>query len=247
MRRRVAVLHLIATDKSLALAIRDALQAEIERLIPGEFGEFYDTHESGKGWRKGYVSFALQPATWKAEGIIGGCLIRGTYDPNQFQSEAPDTVLPGFKHSKGGGDISLSFSACYYNKTLQGGCDPEGVTADLGQVTLLLDEQEKVLEVQIQNPDKFRSGIKQIIQEISSNPPDYAQSEKRKKKYKSPTGSPASLLHWLVQTGRSDVGQSELDALATAISNRTGKSSQMAKEEVQTFFRKRGWPINPNA
>lgn len=245
MRRRVALRYLFATDKSLALAIRDAVQSEIEKLIPGEFGELYDTNDSGKGWRSGYVSFALQPATWKTEGIIGGCLVRGTYDPGEFRSEAPDAPGPDFAHSEGGGALSLNFTACYYNKMLSGGCDAEGVTADLGRVDVLLDEKERVVEVDVVDPTRFRSGIQKIVQDISSNPPDYAQSEKRKKKHQSPTGSPKSLLQWLIQTGRKEVGQSEIDALANAMSARTGKPLQMVKDDIKDFFRKGHWPIDP--
>src|SRR5271166_5674302 len=76
---------LLATDKSLSVTIRDALSNEIHKLVPGEFGgEFYDTNPGGKGYKKGYVSFGLDPQTWESAGIIGGILFKMNYDPVQF-------------------------------------------------------------------------------------------------------------------------------------------------------------------
>jgi len=237
---------LIATDKSLALTIRDSLHAEIEKLIPGEFTDLYDTNVEGKGFRSGYISFGLQPASWRSEGIIGGILIKGEYDPSLFKSEATEPVQPGFKHSKGGGMVSLHVTACYYNKTLGGGCSTDLGIEDLGTVDVLIDAQEQIVDLQIVDSAKLSGGIKSLIKEISARPPDYAQSEKRKRKFKSPTGSPKSLLNWLIQNQRSDVSQSELESLARAMSARQERSYESALKDATDFFQKRGWAINPD-
>jgi hypothetical protein len=110
----------------------------------------------------------------------------------------------------------------------------------------MLNEKEGVESVEIKDPAAFSKGIQDLIQEIASNPPDYAQSEKRKKKHKSPTGSPQSLLNWLGQQQRSDVGKSELESLSRAMAERKGQAFQNVLEDVSKFFRQRGWAINPN-
>ena len=180
--------------------------------------------------------------SWKNEGIIGGILVRCKYDPKTFKSEAPDVQDVGFSRPDGGGVIRMDVQACYYNKQIDGGCDPQGVIVPLGSVDVLIDPKEAVDTITVEGD--FGSGIKEIIKEISANPPDYAQSEKRKKKHVAPTGSPQSLLKWLSQTNRSDVGQSEVEALARAMAER-GKPYNLALEEATKYFRARQMPINP--
>ncbi len=240
---------LLATDKTLSVAIRDSVANEIHKLVPGEFGgEFYDTNPGGKGYKKGYVSFGLDPNTWESAGIIGGILFRMSYDPAQFTSESPDPTAPGaadFKHSKGAGAlVSLTAECGYYNKLVDGSYSQE---RSLGAVDVLLNEKEGVESVEIKDPGTFKKGVSDLIQDISTNPPEHAQSTKLKKKNKSPTGSPGSLLKWLTQNQRSDVGQSEINGLAKSISDRTGRPMQNVTDEVTQYFRKRGWPVNPKA
>lgn len=240
---------LLATDKTLSVAIRDAMGLEIGKLIPGEFGgEFYDTNPGGKGYKKGYVSFGLDPNTWESSGIIGGILFKMNYDPAQFSSEAPESAVPGadeFKHSKGSGAIvSLTVECGYYNKLVDGSYS-DGKS--LGSVDVMLNEKEGVESVEIKDPGTFRKGVSDLIQEIASNPPDYAQSEKRKQKNKSPTGSPKSLLNWLGQQQRSDVGKTELESLARSMAERKGQAYENVLDEVTKFFRGRGWAINPKS
>lgn len=239
---------LLATDKSLAFAVREALLAELEKIMPGRF-ELYDTNPDGKGYRAGYISFAIGPTDWKQEGIIGGILVQCSYNPKDFRSEAPENPGEDFRHSKGGGIIELSITGCYYNKLQGGGCDSEaGVgTVPLSGADVYIDAKEKVISIELVDADMTRQGIESIIKEISANPPDYAQSEKRKRRNNVPTGSPQSLQKWLVQQGRSDVGQSELEALARAISQRTGKAYSNALSDVTDYFRSKGWPVNPYA
>lgn len=239
---------LFATDKSLALTIRESLHAEIEKLLPGKF-EIYDTNPDGKGWRAGYVSFGLGPSQWKDEGIIGGVLIQADYDPKSFRSEAPDAPGDDFKHTQGGGIVELAITGCYYNKLQGGGCDSDTAVGivGLGGADVYVDAKEQVISVDVVDPGMMKEGLESIIKSISSNPPDYAQSEKRKKKQRSPTGSPQSLLAWLVQQQRSDVGQSEIDALANAQAAKGGKAIGNAKRDITEFFPSRGWSVNPNA
>ena len=238
---------LLATDKSLSITIRDSLSNEINKLVPGEFGgEFYDTNPGGKGYKKGYVSFGLDPQTWESAGIIGGILFKMTYDPAQFSSEAPEPTAPeskGFKHSKGGGVVQLEVQCGYYNKLIDGSYSME---RSLGKVDVLITPQEGVDTIEIKDPSTFAKGIQDLIQEIASDPPEHAQSTKLKKKYNAPTGSPQSLLKWLLQNHRSDVTEGELNALARAMSGKSGRGFQQVLEEVTDFFRKRKWAVNPD-
>lgn len=239
---------LFATDKSLALSVREALHAEIEKLMPGVFA-LYDTNPGGKGYKAGYVSFGLVPAQWKDEGIIGGILIQADYDPKSFRSEAPDPPDEKFEHSKKGGIVELAITGCYYNKLQGGGCDPDVAVGIVGLsgADVYVDAKEKVISIELVDPGMLKDGLASIVKDIAANPPDYAQSEERKRKNDSPTGSPASLLKWLSQNNRSSVGRSEIDALARAQSAKTGKAMGNAKRDIEDFFKKRGWAIDPNA
>ncbi len=241
-----AYFEFVASDRTFSVTVRDRLVEEIQKLVPGEFSGQYDTNEAGKGFRPGYVSFGLKPATWENEGIIGGLLFRVSYDPSAFRSETTDVSGPDFSHSQGGAVLDLSVEVGYYNKKVDGSVETQGGTRQLSSVTVSVNEKEIVEEVEITDPSGFSNGIKSLIKEISSNPPDYAQSAKLKKKHVAPTGTPASLLKWLQQTGRSDVGQSELDALARAEGERTGKPFGQAMEVIKKFFQSRHWAINPN-
>jgi hypothetical protein len=239
---------LFATDKSLALSVREALHGEIDKLLPGKFA-LYDTNAEGKGWRPGYVSFGLGPSQWKDEGIVGGILVGAEYDPSSFRSESTGKPDDKFQHSQGGGIIELQVTGCYYNKLLGGGCDPEtavGVVG-LGGVHVYVDAKESVFQIDIVDPGAMKTGLDSIIKDISSNPPDHAKSEKRKKGEQSPTGSPQSLLKWLGLQQRSDVGKSEIEALARAQSQKTGKGFGNAVADITKFFRDRGWSMNPSA
>lgn len=259
---------LLATDKSLALTVRSSLVDEISSVVPGEFGvELYDTNPDGKGFREGYMSFGLDPNSWENDGIIGGILIQCTYNPSMFKSEEPDAKhpsRPGWKgHSQSGGLIQMGVTACYYNKLRGGGCAVGGAgggaggeeggsggavsgPVSLGPVDVLVDAQEKVVDIQVDAATMSRE-LKKIIADILANPPDYAQSEDRKRKSKSPTGSPQSLLKWLVANQRKEVNQSELEALARAMSLRSGGSYVQTLEKVTDFFTSRHWAVSPKA
>lgn len=236
---------IVASDKSLALAIRDAIHGEIQKLVPGEVTSLYDTNPDGKGWKPGYVSFGLQPVSWQTEGIIGGILIRCTYDAAEFRSEKLDDGPKDFKHSKGGAALSVSLSASYYNKKAGGSVETQSTTADLGTATLAIEADESISEVDL-DAGQVSSGVKSVMQDILSHPPDYAQSAKRKQKHVAPTGSPGSFVKWLLQNNRSDVGKSEVDALVRAMAER-GTAAGTAREKVMDALRHARIPMNPNA
>lgn len=238
---------LLATDESLALSIGEAIVSELNNLLPSVFDGKYDTSDRGKGFKEGYISFGMTPMEWRNAGLIGGILFRMNFDTADYKSEKPSSGPYG-GHSKGVGAISLQTKICYYNKKLGGGCSGEkeaGAERSLGIVDVLLDEQEGVQEVAISDAGAFKKSINDLIQEVIANPPEYAQSAGLKKKHDVPTGSPKSLLNWLIKNGRSDVGQSEIDALARAISTRTERPFEQLQREVKDFFRNSHWAINP--
>lgn len=239
---------ILATDRSLSVSIRDALMAEFEKLVPGQFVK-YDTKEEGKGFRAGYVSFGIVPAEWKAAGLIGGILIQCDYNAKDFRSEAPENAGDDFQHSKGGGTVELTMTGCYYSHAKGNKCDPDTAVGvvPLSGADVYVDAKEKVFSVELVDADMTKAGLQSIVKDIIANPPDYAKSEKLKRKDNVPTSSPQALQKWLTQNGRSDVGQSELEALARAISNRTGKAYSNALQDVTSFFRSKQWAVNPNA
>ena len=49
-----------------------------------------------------------------------------------------------------------------------------------------------------------------------------------------------------MQQQRSDVGKSELESLARTMAERKGQAFENVLSEVTTYFRQRGWAINPN-
>lgn len=233
----------VATDRSIAVSIRDALHAKIQELVPGEVSELYDTHEGGKGFRSGYVSFGLKPMSWQNSHLIGGILVSGSYDSKSFRSEKPEGAGKDFKHSKGEHIITVELTASYYNKKPGGDVETQGATVPLGTATVHIGDDESIIEVEVDS-SKLGGGINHLIQEIVSNPPDYAKSKTLLKKHNAPTGSPQSLRKWLNQNGRSDVEQGELEALARAMAAR-GKPYSNAMDEVTKYFRSRGFPIKP--
>lgn len=268
-----AVLRLlVATDRSLAESIRDALAEKIRQVVPGEFdGGLYDTNPGGKGFRKGYISFGLDPTTWETKGIVGGILIQCTFDSSLFRSEAPEPSDPahaewlkGPGHSTKGAILELYVTGCYYNKLLGGGCAEEhgggsgsgsgenlsggavSGPADLGDVNVMVDAQEKVLEVTVDAPT-MSAELKKIIADIAAAPPAVAQGAGWKKKNLAPTGSPQALQKWLLVNKRTDVGRSELEALSRAMANRGVGPYGMLLEKNTDYFRKGGWAINPKA
>ncbi len=235
----------LATDRSLSEAVGKALAAQVAALMPEEFsGETYDTSDRGKGFKGGYVSWAMDPNTWENAGIIGGILFMCRYDPEDFRSEAPEGDDEWKGHSKGEAAVTLTMTAGYYNKTSGGGVDG---SVDLGTCTVLLDAKEKVMEAAIDDEQKFESGVTGLIRKVNESPPDEAVSASRRRKALPPTTSEKTLLQWLVKNNRTEVNRTEINDLVRSMSKRTGEPAGQVLEKVNGFFKKRGWPVDEAA
>ncbi len=236
---------LFATDRSMAEAVSKALAEKVAALLPAEFdGETYDTNVRGKGFKGGYISWAMKPNTWHTENLIGGVLFGCNYSVSEFSSEAPDDGSDWEGHSKGEALITLQVSAAYYNKRLGGGVDER---TDLGTCTVQLDAKENVVEAEIDEPAAFKSGLQGLIKQIADSPPDEALSEGLKKKRLPPTVSIPALYKWLLQNNRTDVSRSEINALVKNLAEARERAPGTVLDEVNSFFKKRGMPINERA
>lgn len=251
---------LLASSRTLGLTVRDALMSEIMKAVPGEFNadDYYDTNPAGKGFRDGYISFGIRPMSWADAGIIGGILIQCTYDPQDFKSEEPEGIPEWKGHSGGGGLIELYTTACYYNKLLGGGCadthsgEGEGSgggavsgAKDIGDINILIDAKEKIVETQVES-SIISHEIKQIIADILSNPPAIGRGKEWQKKNLVPTGSAKALLQHIMNTGRRDVGKSDIDALSRAQAERGLGTFSQNLEKNMDFFRSRFIDVNMN-
>lgn len=233
---------LLATDRSFSDAVATALATQVAALLPEEFdGTKYDTSQRGKGYKGGYVSWAMDPNTWESAGIIGGILFMCKYDTEAFSSEAPDEGGEWGGHSKGEAAVTLSVTAGYYNKTYGGGVDEK---VDLGTCTVLLDPKENVTEAEVDDKPAFKDGLAGLIKRINDSPPDEAVSEGRKKRALPPSTSPKALLTWLTRQNRTDVKRTELNDLVRSVSERTGRPVPNVLEDANKFFKSRGWPVD---
>lgn len=244
LRRSLAAV-LLATDRSMAESVAKALAGQVAELMPTEFdGETYDTSVRGKGYKGGYVSWAMKPNTWQSEDLIGGVLFGCKYDASEFSSEAPDDGADWQGHSKGEALLTLQVSAAYYNKKLGGGVDER---VDLGTCTVHLDAKENVVEADIDDPAAFKSGLQGLIKQVADSPPDEALSQGLKKKRLPPTVSIPALYKWLLQNQRTEVNRSEINALVKNMSEARDRAPGTVLEEVNSFFKKRGMPIDEAA
>lgn len=233
----------VATDRSLAESVGRALAEQVAKLMPEEFsGETFDTSDRGKGYKDGYVSWAMDPNTWEEAGILGGILFMCEYDTSKYSSESLGEGEDWEGRQEGALDVTVQ--AAYYNKSLGGGVDEK---TDLGSCTLLLDSKENVVEAEISDRAAFEAGITSIIQKILTSPPDEAVSESRRRRALPPTTSPRTLLKWLLRQGRTDVKRSELNDLARSMSKRTGRPYGQVLREVDEFFKSRTWPVDEEA
>jgi len=172
----------------------------------------------------------------------------------------PETPAGPWKgHTKGGALVELYVTACYYNKLLGGGCadthegEGEGSgggaisgAVDIGDVDLLIDAQENIVEAQVDSAMIARE-LKQIIADVLANPPAVAKGKEWEKKHGTPTGSPKALLQHLFKNQRSDVGMSEIESLSRAQAARgVGTYSQLLEKNMD-WFRKGGWAVNPKS
>lgn len=234
---------LVATDRSLSVTIRDVIVNKIVELMPGEFtDDRYDTNVRGKGFRPGYISFGLDPMTWDDSGIIGGILFKGTYDPNSFRSEAPDVQdeISNFNHSKGGGVFDIKLEAGYYNKRSEGSYQNNRF---LSTITVMVDAKENIIDIEISNPSSLISSIKDLIQDVSSNTPDIAKSEKLKRKESGSKVTFQSFLKMLKDAGRKSIFRSEILKLSEMVAKRLDRAQGTIVGEAEKFYRDRGFSI----
>jgi hypothetical protein len=241
---------LLATDKSLALTIRDATLGEIVKLMPNEFnGELYDTNPEGKGFLAGYVSFALDPQTWESNGIIGGILFKLKYYPKSFKSQAPEGGYgPEQKHPKGQTIIKLAVEAGYYNKKIDGSYSSG---RPLDEIWVEVDPKEQLIDVTIVDPGAMKSGVDDLINEIVQSPPEYAQSAGRKQKQTkektAPTSNVRALHKWLMtqpQGKENTVWGTQLNSLAQGRSAEKGTTFHAELKSATDYFSSRGWKID---
>lgn len=179
------VVRRVSTDRSLAEAIREAILPQILALFPsGTFEDkLYDTHEAGKGFRPGYVSFAIKPTSWSGRGLVGGILVRGTYSPKVLRSTAPEPGTPEHKEwvkagghpgLKGGEVETLDLAAGYYNKMKGGSLDR---VEDLGGALVEVGKTEEVTRLELADPASAKAGIDRIVESVLQDPPEGALSE----------------------------------------------------------------------
>lgn len=237
---RLAALK-ISTDRSIAESIREALLPLILEQFPSGYFEdkLYDTHESGKGFRPGYVSFGLRPVSWTDKGLIGGCLVRGSYSSDIIKSNSPEQGTPEWKEWKeSGGNSSLSggeageidLSVGYYNKS---GQSSFSMGRSLGVATFTIDDFEEVEDMELSDPDGLQDGIESLVDEVLKSPPEGATSQSKSVLRKqSPYSSLRKFLFYLSDEGRSTFRPDEIKA----ISQFTGKNER----EITEWLNKRG-------
>lgn len=184
---RIAVV--IATDRSLAETIRNAMMEDIRNILPTY--ELYDVHpEKGKGYRTGYVSFGIKPSSWHQAGINGGILVQGEYAI--VKSKAPDQPDPKFKNPDFSPPVDelISLKGGYYLKKLGGKIkelDELGYYNDnLGEWWFSINEKEQLDNHGFFDTDTFKNGISKIEEDVLKNPPEGAQSaesQERQRRY----------------------------------------------------------------
>lgn len=236
---RIAWRVVIATDRSLAEAVRERLLPEILKLFPSGYfqDKLYDTGEAGKGFRPGYISFGLRPEAWTAKQLIGGILVRGTYDSKNVRSRSPEPNTPEYKEwekaggnpeLKGGAAETVKLEAGYYNKIKGGSYDR---SRSLGEIAFTIDELEHIDELELTDTGAVKSGLESLVQNVLDDPPEAAISAGAARS-KSPYTSLKKFLHYLSDEGRRGFRMEEIEAL----SQFTGKS----KDEILSWLRSRG-------
>lgn len=245
---RIARRISLSTDRSLAESIREALLPKILGLFPSGYFEdkLYDTSESGKGFKPGYVSFGLKPMAWTNKGLIGGVLIRGTYSPKVIRSKSPETNTSDWMEwEKAGGNPNLSggeteaidLVAGYYNKTKGGSFSRERA---LGDVLISVSKLEEIEDIDIVDDAKIVSAMEEIVNDVLQDPPEEAISKNKSvMKKKSPYSSLKNFLHHLMDDGRRSFRPDEVKA----ISQFTGKTDK----EIVEWLRKRNLTYDAEA
>lgn len=239
--QRIAACVVIATDRSLAESIREKLLPEILKLFPSGYfqDKLYDTGESGKGFRPGYVSFGLRPEAWNDRKLVGGILVRGTYPAKVIRSDSPEPNTPEWKEwaktgnprLKGGEAEVIDLAAGYYNKNKGGEFDRE---RSLGEALFTIAKTEEVTELSISNPSSAKSAVESLVQDVIDDPPEGAESAGLIRS-RSPYSSVRKFLQYLVDEDRRTFRRDEVNAVAQASGKRP--------EDVMTFLRARGFSL----
>lgn len=228
----------LATDQSLAFSIREQLLKNILSLFPSDYFEskLYDTNEAGKGYRPGYVSFALKPLIWSNNDLIGGILVRGEYASVALKSNSPETGTPEYEAwTEGGGNELLEGGAAeiiqltsgYYNKKSQGSFQMD---EDLGEATFIINNMEEVEELEITNPDSVKRGIESITQSVLKSPPEAAISHRKKIK-NNPYTSLRKFVEYMRAEGKKLITQKEIQLLADS----TGQNFAKITDKLQSL------------
>jgi hypothetical protein len=235
-----------ADEKSIAKSIRTRLWEEIRALFPGETWDMsagpgqqglFDTNESGKGWKSGFVSFGARPTVWSNAALIGGILFRFSYSSDAVKSAAPAEDSPEYEKwvarggnpaLKGGVAETGMLSGGYYNKTPGGsvetfsaGTDPatgqQSTEIIFGHVIFAIDEFEQVTDWQWTNPAQVRSAIQKVIDDIAAHPPSDAYSKNKQRLQKlNPYVSVKKFVNYLQRTRRGEYYKDEVALLAQA-------------------------------
>lgn len=233
---RIALRVYLATNQSLAYEIREKLLKEILAAFPSGYFEdkLYDTHESGKGFRPGYVSFALKPLIWSNNDLIGGILVRGEYPSAAVRSTSPEPGTPEFKqwaeqggneNLQGGSAEVIELVAGYYNKKASGSFQmPE----TLGEATFTINNLEEVEELELSQPEAVKKGMEAITQSVLKNPPDLAISHRKKVKNNQYT-SLRKFVQYMRDENRRKLKESEIKLLADSTGQNLIKLTEKLK------------------
>lgn len=250
----MATRALLATDKSLALELRDKLYEAIMGALPsGTVDKYYDTQEmQSKGFRPGYISFALHPTQFDSAGdkglkLIGGILIKGQYPSKVIKSEAPDSSdTQAFQEWKNQGGTeafkdepaeTIDLEVGYYNKKAEGGYQRQ---QDAGKAVISVNPMEEI-ELILENESATAKAIQDVIQDVVNDPPEEAYGAAAKRS-RDPYRSRRAYFNYIreraEETGEAYITDQEIDELARrTIENPT----QQHKDQLARWFTQRGW------
>jgi hypothetical protein len=248
---RSRVLHAVAglcartaTDKSLAKALADQLSSAVLALFPsGTFQDkLFDTHEEGKRFLNGSVSFGLRPMAFENAGIVGGILITASYSPQVIRSDSPEPETPehkawmesgGNKSLKGGETEIAEVSARYYNKNEGGGT---GDSVPIGSAIFSVSKTEDVEGLELDDPSKLSSAVNSIIDGVLKDPPEGSRSKNRVKNFtreraNSPYANLKKFINYLYEEGRKTFTGPEVKEIA--------RWTNKPESDILDFLRKR--------
>lgn len=209
---RIAFKVMFATDRSMALTLREKMIDEITAALPPGYMEskLYDTKESGKGYSDGYVSFGLRPHELNKHGLIGGILISGVFDTKQVRSTSPereDSKWKAWQDAGGNPSIAgvtttMTIYASYYHKKKGGGIDEILRTYRAGSAKFAFDQFENLLFFELADPGLTASAITSLVNSVVRDPPEGSVSKSKTVQRKvSPFSSKKKALEYLNAAG----------------------------------------------